>query len=588
MSQDEEPGLLSKVVKFVRNPTMNWADLDQPELDKESHYSKQMLKEMIERKRRNDFVRRREFDQLRKLRQREALTGTANPDAAGRPSFFQSSMPSKPDDRAGTLKKIDEIEAQMSQQWWKSKGETQPAAPSDGAPTSIDAVDSSVPSAEGSHHYATTVNASLPAHLSESSAYAPTDVSPLEPMRGRQEFEEPANEDMMASFDADKLGRDWRTPQPPAEEQVADFEHDPELEEASMRFANGDTPGAETSLIALLGDQNGPQASLEVWMTLFDLYRATGQHDRFDTVAIEFATRFGRSAPIWFSIPDLAGTKGAAQPAGGAAAFTWTCPSALGAAQVLSLQSSLLAKKPPVAHLNWTHLATIQDTALDPFAKLLTAWSQQKICLQFVGSAHLDELIKNITRSGDPAVNPAWWRLRMELLRIMQWPDEFDLVALDYCVTYEVSPPSWQQVACEFVIADPAWEGSSHGESIVAEITPDSVFADSHVGGGNTTMPQDNRAQHVAVGALSGLVLGDAAEALAPFEEQVQPAGLLVISCEQLVRIDFGAAGSVLNWAATQQASGRRVQFRDMHRLTAIFFNVIGVGEHAKIIPRRN
>ena len=32
-----------------------------------------MLKEMIERKRRNDFVRRREFDQLRKLRQREAL-----------------------------------------------------------------------------------------------------------------------------------------------------------------------------------------------------------------------------------------------------------------------------------------------------------------------------------------------------------------------------------------------------------------------------------------------------------------------------------------------------------------------------------
>ena len=34
-------------------------------------------------------------------------------------------MPSKPDDRATTLKKIDEIEAQMSMQWWKTKhGET--------------------------------------------------------------------------------------------------------------------------------------------------------------------------------------------------------------------------------------------------------------------------------------------------------------------------------------------------------------------------------------------------------------------------------------------------------------------------------
>ena len=54
------------MVRFVRNPTVNWTELDSIQEDKESQYSKQMLKEMIERKRRNDFVRRREFDQLRK------------------------------------------------------------------------------------------------------------------------------------------------------------------------------------------------------------------------------------------------------------------------------------------------------------------------------------------------------------------------------------------------------------------------------------------------------------------------------------------------------------------------------------------
>ena len=63
--KEERTGLFSKVVKFVRNPTTNWADLDQQEVDRESSYSKQMLKEMIERKRRNDFVRKREFDMLR-------------------------------------------------------------------------------------------------------------------------------------------------------------------------------------------------------------------------------------------------------------------------------------------------------------------------------------------------------------------------------------------------------------------------------------------------------------------------------------------------------------------------------------------
>ncbi len=116
--KDENTGLLSKVVKFVRNPTTNWADLDQQESDRESSYSKQMLKEMIERKRRNDFVRKREFDMLRKMRRSEVMAGQ---DPMARPSFFQSSMPSKPDDRASTLKKIDEIEAQMSMQWWKTK-----------------------------------------------------------------------------------------------------------------------------------------------------------------------------------------------------------------------------------------------------------------------------------------------------------------------------------------------------------------------------------------------------------------------------------------------------------------------------------
>src|SRR3989344_1580135 len=103
MSKEETTpgGLLSKVVRLVKNPTVNWTELDSIQDDRESQYSKQMLKEMIERKRRNDFVRRREFDQLRKLRQREVLQGQRVEDAAGRPSFFQSSMASPLENKAG-------------------------------------------------------------------------------------------------------------------------------------------------------------------------------------------------------------------------------------------------------------------------------------------------------------------------------------------------------------------------------------------------------------------------------------------------------------------------------------------------------
>ena len=63
-TKDNNPGLLSKVAKFVRNPTTNWTDLDKQDPEPDTGYSKQALKEMIERKRQNDFVRKREFDQL--------------------------------------------------------------------------------------------------------------------------------------------------------------------------------------------------------------------------------------------------------------------------------------------------------------------------------------------------------------------------------------------------------------------------------------------------------------------------------------------------------------------------------------------
>ncbi|MEO6626281.1 MAG: hypothetical protein ABIN37_15830, partial [Burkholderiaceae bacterium] len=127
-------GLLSKVAKFVRNPTTNWTDLDKLDPEPDKGYSKQALKEMIERKRQNDFVRKREFDHLRKLRNRDPSAGS--PELAGRPSYFQSSLPTNPGERAMTIKKIDEIEAQMSNQWWQGKGDAarSGATPASAAP----------------------------------------------------------------------------------------------------------------------------------------------------------------------------------------------------------------------------------------------------------------------------------------------------------------------------------------------------------------------------------------------------------------------------------------------------------------------
>ncbi|GKS99070.1 STAS domain-containing protein [Acidovorax sp. SUPP3434] len=577
MSKEESsPGLLSKMVRFVRNPTVNWTDLDSIDADRESQYSKQMLKEMIERKRRNDFVRRREFDQLRKLRKREALQGQRTEDPTARPSFFQSSMAS-PDDRAVTLKKIDEIEAQMSQQWWKSKNTPTPSELGDSAAS---ATDSTIAAAHD-RAFAPTAPASLPGVLS-----APTAVQPL--FSGESLLPSGAPEGAGAApSPSQAVPAAAAAYAPPPAPEVApaepeEFVHEPDLEEAAIRFANGDHAGAESGLLEVLAqhEQDDPQQQLEIWMTLFDLYRAIGEHERFDALAIDYAARFSRSAPLWFSMPELLGLQ--AQPAPAATGFaqrefSWNSPTTLAAQSVVALQASLARAAPPWT-LTWSRLAAIDEAAVPLLANLFTQWAEQEVQLTFFGVEALNTVLEARTQSGDRDTSPEWWRLRMAALRLMSRPDEFELVALDYCVTYEVSPPSWISPRCSY--------SSDDGGAPVPE---DATSSDLHASGYGdpSSMPAGLESAEPSA-SLSGHIEGDAVPLLAPFEEQVKPGAPLIIACDRLVRVDFAAAGSVLNWAAEQQAHGHAVHFVNLQRLVAVFFNVIGVNEHAWVVPRKN
>jgi ABC-type transporter Mla MlaB component len=618
MPKEDNAGLFSKVVKFVKNPTTSWAELDQPEADRESGYSKQMLKEMIERKRRNDFVRKREFDMLRKLRRSEVMAGH---DPGARPSFFQSSMPSKPDDRATTLKKIDEIEAQMSMQWWKTKH----GAPGSVGPSSSQFASSQMP--------LESVRGGLPPAPKLPGAYTSTEPQPLAATPPPQvtEPEEmlsmplvpglgapapaPAAQQPPARFTPSgrvpfvppKAGLSPLMPLPPLGGapdtstgftasklfaiDVEEFAHDPELEEASIRFANGDDEGAEAGLREVLAPEGARADHDETWLTLFDLYRAIGQQDRFEVAAIDFAARLGRSAPQWFSMPELVARSappGASVPAPAAGGGTqplahWTAPAVMGV-QTIAAMTAGLTKATPPWRLNWSKLTSIEESAVEGLTRVFTQWSAEPLQLRFLGGDALEKMLREATPSGDRSVDPRWWKLRMEALRLMHRPDEFELVALDYCVTYEVSPPSWERARCEYKQLEP--DGSYvPGHTIIGEAFHDSLSSGFTGFGDSMAAPSTQMAQVSSI-ELGGEVLGDATEMMELLESKLQGADIIIISCARLIRIDFTAAGSLLNWVSSRQAEGRQVQFVDVHRLVAAFFNVIGISEHARIIAR--
>jgi anti-anti-sigma regulatory factor len=602
-TKDNNPGLLSKVAKFVRNPTTNWTDLDKQDPEPDNGYSKQALKEMIERKRQNDFVRKREFDQLRKLRSRDPSGG--NPDLAGRPSYFQSSLPSNSDDRKMTIKKIDEIEAQMSNQWWQGKnaGVKAPtgAAPANSTPDhSRNDSQTTLPPSQDMVYQATKLSPMVSdATIADHSDFMPTQTSSsfdkhalaMSPPSAQK----PANGKGVAvigsGFTAKAHDSSGFAYSQSFAMELVDGVTDPDLEEAAIRFANGDNAGAEEGLLeALRGDEVSRELA-ETWTAaLFDLYRATGQQARFDAVALDYAERFGRSAPAWLSMPDLLGIK-----SGDGTARTmpsplvddpiWSSPRVFGRASVDELQLAIANAASPW-FLDWSLIEAIAPDAVDAMGGLFSEWATTLVQLRFRGAEALEDALRSSTPSGNKTMSTVPWRLRMDALRLMQLQDEFELVALDFCVTYEVSPPAWQDARCHFY-RDTATTGDAQlvgnadrDEADLPRPEPEDFQS--------LTVPMGLESVPATVVELSGEILGEATDALSRLENARQGGERLVISCANLIRVDFSAAGSILNWVALRQAEGCHLQFREVHRLVAAFFIVIGIHEHARVVLRSN
>jgi hypothetical protein len=136
-------GWMAWLVRWLRQPLARGAHRPVSSSDQDAARSKAALKALLERKRQNDFVRQREFDALRKIRRQ----ARAQEEAADLPaSMFQSSLPSFADDRASTIRKINEIEAQMSSQWWTANASSD-APVTDSHPSGwLDGPDSGPPS----------------------------------------------------------------------------------------------------------------------------------------------------------------------------------------------------------------------------------------------------------------------------------------------------------------------------------------------------------------------------------------------------------------------------------------------------------
>ncbi len=538
---------------------------------------RQALKAAMARKRRNDRVRHEELNELRALMRAQQAAKAAQGVASGESSSHPSSDGGRSGwerprrDRSRTIEQIARIEAQMAQHW-SSRATPAPAV---------------------------RIGAPQPAH--------PAPVVPGH-LQAR-------------GMHIDLVGVE---PSPPHDDGDVALSH-PALTQAAVLFANGRIDEARQALEALQAQEVRSPLAREAGVLLLDLLWASGDVEGFEDWAAEWADRFRLPIPHWpATLPPAAPAPApvAETPAPPSAVAVWVCPSLLDADAVAALAAAL-DRDGVQGWIDWSALTSADTEAAQRLTALFERWAERPLEQHWCGSAVLRRRLKASTPSGRRE-NPAlWWRLRLATLRLLGRRDEFDLVALDYCVTYGELPPAWRDPVARVLPAERLPDEVTVAAPTAADANPVSAGAEplawptivaAATSASETefpAMPTQQMAWEVSTQldaatarvCLEGVLQGDAAAALAALDQAVAAAlpasadsgstqgapapAVLRVDLRRLQRIDFAAAGALLQWLLAARARGLRVELDGVPHLIAALFQVVGITDAATVRLRQ-
>lgn len=572
-----------RVTEFVKNPTQDWS-LTRHENALREQQEQEHQRAREEQRKLDAFIRKRELAALRRLRKQQA-SGEA-------PDLVLSDLPDTgagvplAPQREATLRKINEIERAMVQD---STSESR-------SPQSLV---STVPMS--------ALPGAAPPHSTQPLSFAATDVAsrPLNPAADAAppgaQATVPAPTQLAATqmaatqMAATRIGGSddegappfarisgerWKSTSlttDPSHSMAVDVQEgvssSPLFDQACMDFANGNDQGAERALLEAISGSPERKLENEFWLALFDLYRASGDMQRFDALVSDYVDRFQSSAPSWGAIVQVP------DPEAGATAGSFTALGELDAAQAQALLLLARSGSGPIA-LDFNALTAVLDGAqqsLHETFKVLNAASGRQVDVS--GLDHLLESCSAQAPAMQREVDAAWWGARLQALRLAGAQEAFESTALDYCVTYEISPPSWEPSRARVRVLG------------MGEATPATGAGSLLPGASNSRLAtrfSGTETDGVAVARLHGEISGGSEDFLKPLDTAARGHGSVLVDLGGLRRLDFASAGIVLNWVMAQSSAGRAVRFEGTHRLIAGLFTILGISSVAQVELRKS
>lgn len=327
-------------------------------------------------------------------------------------------------------------------------------------------------------------------------------------------------------------------------------------EQAAILHANGASQKAMAILLAELSAIRGLRRQ-ETWLMLFELYQQTGDPVAHEALGLEYVVEFEKTPPIWNSQRVQHIQRGLA--AGNLCSFGPVL-------SVTTIDAELLPLRRAAASFDTLRLDFSRVREIDALAaaELLAIWHTARktaVSCQISGGTPFAALLAGKIETGRriPAEAP-FWLLLMELYQASGQQDIFENLAVEYAITFEVSPPSWDERLAPLPQA--------FGQAAAA-------------------MPDEETSRDGICPA--GSITGDRPGILAEIRDQARnSAGTLTLDFSLVDRIDFESAGQLLNLCMEMLQAGRNIRITQVNELVFALLQLMGIAEFAALERRKS
>lgn len=321
------------------------------------------------------------------------------------------------------------------------------------------------------------------------------------------------------------------------------------LENAALLYASGQAAQARKFLEESVRTDEETKSSPLAWLALFDLLQREGDKAAFDRLALEYVVHFERSAPAWEAKVKAAAAQRVV--AGSIVAVTGKLTGA--ESPHLDGLKRAVANRLAEARVDLMGVTGFDDDGARTLADLLANARLARMPLRLQRTERLQPLLDAAVRQGRSGGEGAW----LLSLELMQWTNErepFEDRAVEFAVTFERSPPSW--------------------EPPVAQTTT-AVEAGSAAPGGNGK-DESGAADQDAV-RWSGVMAGSLVPELGRLAEFAMSRDVVQVDMTGVERADFVCAGALLNAINRVESQRKSVQIFGASPIIRALLLLIGI-----------